>query len=75
MGGSFINYFSRFGRQWRVFLEAEGEQRTRAHLHAVGILGHQVYVAFRHHLGYDGQARFTARAGQQLEAFKTEPLK
>ncbi len=30
MGGSFINYFSRFGRQWRVFLEAEGENRTRA---------------------------------------------
>ncbi|MGC9998962.1 MAG: multidrug efflux RND transporter permease subunit [Bryobacteraceae bacterium] len=30
MGGSFVNYFSRFGRQWRVFLEAEGEQRTRA---------------------------------------------
>jgi HAE1 family hydrophobic/amphiphilic exporter-1 len=30
MGGSFINYFSRFGRQWRVFLEAEGESRTRA---------------------------------------------
>jgi HAE1 family hydrophobic/amphiphilic exporter-1 len=30
MGGSFINYFSRFGRQWRVFLEAEGEDRTRA---------------------------------------------
>jgi HAE1 family hydrophobic/amphiphilic exporter-1 len=30
MGGSFINYFNRFGRQWRVFLEAEGEDRTRA---------------------------------------------
>jgi HAE1 family hydrophobic/amphiphilic exporter-1 len=30
MGGSFINYFNRFGRQWRVFLEAEGEQRVRA---------------------------------------------
>jgi HAE1 family hydrophobic/amphiphilic exporter-1 len=30
MGGSFVNYFNRFGRQWRVFLEAEGEQRTRA---------------------------------------------
>jgi len=29
MGGSFINYFNRFGRQWRVFLEAEGEHRTR----------------------------------------------
>jgi HAE1 family hydrophobic/amphiphilic exporter-1 len=30
MGGSFINYFNRFGRQWRVYIEAEGEQRTRA---------------------------------------------
>jgi HAE1 family hydrophobic/amphiphilic exporter-1 len=29
MGGSFVNYFNRFGRQWRVFLQAEGEQRTR----------------------------------------------
>jgi HAE1 family hydrophobic/amphiphilic exporter-1 len=30
MGGSFVNYFNRFGRQWRVFIEAEGEQRTSA---------------------------------------------
>jgi HAE1 family hydrophobic/amphiphilic exporter-1 len=30
MGGAFINYFNRFGRQWRVYIEAEGEQRTRA---------------------------------------------
>ncbi|HXK07075.1 MAG TPA: multidrug efflux RND transporter permease subunit [Verrucomicrobiae bacterium] len=30
MGGAFVNYFNRFGRQWRVYLEAEGEQRTRA---------------------------------------------
>jgi HAE1 family hydrophobic/amphiphilic exporter-1 len=30
MGGAFINYFNRFGRQWRVFVEAEGEDRTRA---------------------------------------------
>ncbi len=29
MGGSFINYFNRFGRQWRVLLEAEGEHRSR----------------------------------------------
>ncbi len=29
MGGAFINYFNRFGRQWRVFVEAEGDQRTR----------------------------------------------
>jgi HAE1 family hydrophobic/amphiphilic exporter-1 len=30
LGGSYINDFSRFGRQWRVFLEAEPEFRTRA---------------------------------------------
>jgi HAE1 family hydrophobic/amphiphilic exporter-1 len=28
MGGSFINYFNRFGRQWQVYLQAEGEYRT-----------------------------------------------
>ncbi|HVU32854.1 MAG TPA: multidrug efflux RND transporter permease subunit [Opitutaceae bacterium] len=27
MGGSFVNYFNRFGRQWQVYLEAEGEYR------------------------------------------------
>jgi len=30
MGGFFINYFNRFGRQWQVYIEAEGEYRTRA---------------------------------------------
>jgi HAE1 family hydrophobic/amphiphilic exporter-1 len=30
MGGYFVNYFNRFGRQWQVYLEAEAEYRTRA---------------------------------------------
>jgi HAE1 family hydrophobic/amphiphilic exporter-1 len=30
MGGLFINYFNRFGRQWQVYIEAEGEYRSRA---------------------------------------------
>jgi HAE1 family hydrophobic/amphiphilic exporter-1 len=30
MGGAFINYFNRFGRQWQVFTQAEGAYRTRA---------------------------------------------
>jgi HAE1 family hydrophobic/amphiphilic exporter-1 len=30
MGGSFINYFNRFGRQWQVYIEAEGAYRGRA---------------------------------------------
>ena len=28
MGGMFVNYFNRFGRQWQVYVEAEGEYRT-----------------------------------------------
>jgi HAE1 family hydrophobic/amphiphilic exporter-1 len=28
MGGTFINYFNRFGRQWQVYLQAEGEYRN-----------------------------------------------
>ena len=30
MGGYFINYFNRFGRQWQVYIQAEGEYRTKA---------------------------------------------
>jgi HAE1 family hydrophobic/amphiphilic exporter-1 len=29
MGGLFVNYFNRFGRQWQVYVEAEGEYRSR----------------------------------------------
>src|SRR5271156_2862396 len=30
MGGAFINYFNRFGRQWQVYIEAEGADRAQA---------------------------------------------
>jgi hydrophobic/amphiphilic exporter-1 (mainly G- bacteria), HAE1 family len=30
MGGYLVNYFNRFGRQWQVYVEAEGEYRKRA---------------------------------------------
>jgi hydrophobic/amphiphilic exporter-1 (mainly G- bacteria), HAE1 family len=30
MGGLFINYFNRFGRQWQVYIEAEGDYRTKS---------------------------------------------
>jgi hydrophobic/amphiphilic exporter-1 (mainly G- bacteria), HAE1 family len=29
MGGQFINYFNRFGRQWQVYIEAEAQDRAR----------------------------------------------
>jgi HAE1 family hydrophobic/amphiphilic exporter-1 len=38
MGSGFVNYFNRFGRQWQVYVQAEGEYRTSA-----GPLG-QFYV-------------------------------
>jgi HAE1 family hydrophobic/amphiphilic exporter-1 len=28
LGSGFINYFNRFGRQWQVYVQAEGEYRT-----------------------------------------------
>jgi HAE1 family hydrophobic/amphiphilic exporter-1 len=30
MGGAFVNYFNRFGRQWQVYVQSEGEFRTEA---------------------------------------------
>ena len=30
MGGLLVNYFNRFGRQWQVYVQAEGDYRTRA---------------------------------------------
>ena len=30
MGGAMVNYFNRFGRVWQVYVQAEGEFRTRA---------------------------------------------
>jgi HAE1 family hydrophobic/amphiphilic exporter-1 len=30
MGGSFVNYFNRFGRVWQVYVQAEGKARTDA---------------------------------------------
>ncbi|HEY4362189.1 MAG TPA: multidrug efflux RND transporter permease subunit [Bryobacteraceae bacterium] len=42
MGGYLVNYFNRFGRQWQVYVEAEGEYRT--HAENIG----QFYVANNH---------------------------
>jgi HAE1 family hydrophobic/amphiphilic exporter-1 len=30
MGGLFVDYFNRFGRQWQVYIEADGDYRTKA---------------------------------------------
>jgi len=30
LGGAFVNYFTRFGRQWQVYVQADGDFRTNA---------------------------------------------
>ena len=30
MGGNFVNYFNRFGREWQVYIEAEDQYRAKA---------------------------------------------
>jgi HAE1 family hydrophobic/amphiphilic exporter-1 len=30
MGGTLVNYFNRFGRQWQVYVQADGDYRTNA---------------------------------------------
>jgi HAE1 family hydrophobic/amphiphilic exporter-1 len=62
MGGLFVNYFSRFGRQWQVYVEAEGEYRKN--LDSVG----QFYV--RNALGQmvplSALTKFESRPGPEF---------
>src|ERR1700736_3204775 len=30
LGGTFVNYFTRFGRQWQVYVQADGDRRVNA---------------------------------------------
>ena len=62
MGGLFINYFNRFGRQWQVYIEAEGDYRTNAE--NVG----QFYVknGSREMVPLSALIRFESRAGPEF---------
>lgn len=35
MGGAFVNYYNQFGRQWQVYVQAEGDYRT--HIENLGM--------------------------------------
>ena len=39
MGGSLINFFNRFGLQWQVYVQADGDFRTRQKIWASSTLG------------------------------------
>ena len=64
LGGSYVNDFSRFGRQWRVFLQAEASARMRAEDLA------KLYVrsASGVELAKDSVARGTSALDAALEA-------
>jgi HAE1 family hydrophobic/amphiphilic exporter-1 len=62
MGGTFINYFNRFGRQWQVYVEAEGAYRNR--MENVG----QFYVRNRNGdmVPLSALTRFESRSGPEF---------
>src|SRR4029077_15752084 len=53
LGGLFLNQFNRFGRQWRVFLQAEGEERLSdqdiGHFYVRNNDGNKVALSAREH--------------------------
>ena len=62
MGGLFVNYFNRFGRQWQVYVEAEGDYRAKAE--NVG----QFYVRNNHGemVPLSALTKFEARTGPEF---------
>src|SRR6266852_3060292 len=62
MGGTFVNYFNRFGRQWQVYVEAEGDYRNR--MENVG----QFYVRNRtgDMVPLSALTRFESRSGPEF---------
>ena len=53
LGGLFVNQFNRFGRQWRVFVEAEAEDRA-----SVAAISQYVCARPRRNHGPAEHARF-----------------
>jgi HAE1 family hydrophobic/amphiphilic exporter-1 len=62
MGGSFVNYFNRFGREWQVYVQAEGEYR--ANLENLG----QFYVrnGAQQMVPLSGLTRIESRTGPEF---------
>jgi HAE1 family hydrophobic/amphiphilic exporter-1 len=72
MGGYFINYFNRFGRQWQVYIEAEGEDRAKAEnvgqFYVRNNKGENVPVLHTHHIKPRLGPEFTLRFNEYRSA-------
>jgi HAE1 family hydrophobic/amphiphilic exporter-1 len=74
MGGYFINYFNRFGRQWQVYIEAEGEDRAKAEnvgrFYVLNNKGENVplstLITVKSHLGPEFTQRFNEYRSAQI---------
>ena len=56
------------------FQQREVLHVARAHLHAIGVLGHQFHIAVAHDFGDDGEAGGLLRLAQQFQPFEFHAL-
>ena len=76
MGGIFVNYFNRFGRQWQVYVESEGEYRSSvealSNYYVRNRDGAQVpltsLVSVEHRLGPEFTMRYNLYRSAQMNA-------
>jgi HAE1 family hydrophobic/amphiphilic exporter-1 len=65
MGGAFVNYFNRFGRQWQVYIQADGDYRTReqdiGQFYVTGAGGARVPLSAVTRVGPSSGPEFTMR--------------
>jgi HAE1 family hydrophobic/amphiphilic exporter-1 len=76
MGGAFVNYFNRFGRQWQVYVQAEGDYRTHPeNLGQFYVLNHTnqpvplaAVTSVRDTIGPEFTMRYNLYQGAQINA-------
>jgi hydrophobe/amphiphile efflux-1 (HAE1) family protein len=65
MGGTFVNYFNRFGRQWQVYVQADSQYRTReqdvGRFYVTGATGARVPLSAVVHAEPSAGPEFTMR--------------
>ena len=77
LGSGFVNYFNRFGRQWQVYVQSEGEYRTKlenvGRFHVRNNDGEMVplsaITSFRNIAGPEFTMRYNLYRSAQINAF------
>jgi HAE1 family hydrophobic/amphiphilic exporter-1 len=77
LGSGFVNYFNRFGRQWQVYVQSEGDYRTKVEnvgrFHVRNSEGEMVpmsaITSFRNIAGPEFTMRYNLYRSAQINAF------